>query len=273
MYPGREVFANSPLEFVAAEIRYPYAPRLRQQDVRDAILAELDDLVPILRSQQQMTVTGLGAGTVSPQLDQITRAFNRTSTLGVTVTANNLTVDTTNYQDFTGFRDVVCRCVTALDKHVSPAAVERVGLRYINEIRVPVAVRSVRDWHGWISDALVDVVAVNQEHEAVNLQGVVQYALEEHRSLVFRFAAAPEGAMIGNEPLRRRRPPSGGPFFALDFDSFWQPPVEASPAWMVDTIMTTLDQLHAPIGTVFQSALTDKLRKTVLRRSNDAPIN
>jgi len=269
MYAGREVFPNSPLEYVAAEVRYPYAPRLRQQDVRDEILLDLEDLVPILRSQQRLTMSGIAGGAVSQQLDQVTRAFNRASTLGVTVAANTLTVDTTAYGEFAEFRSVLSRCVSALDKRASPAAVERVGLRFINEVRVPAAVTSVRDWHGWIADALVDIAAVNPDHEAANLEGVVVYTTGEHRSLAFRFAAAPAGSMIGNEPLKRRRPSPDGPFFALDFDSFWQPPVEASPAWAVETIMVALDELHEPVGATFQSAITDKLRDTVLRGAND----
>ncbi len=269
MYAGREVFPNSPLEYVAAEVRYPYSPRLRQQDVRDAILVELEDLVPILRSQQRLRMSGIAGGAVSQELDQFTRAFNRASTLAVAVTANTLTVDTTTYEEFPAFRSVLDRCVSALDKHASPAAVERVGLRFINEVRVPSAITNVRDWHGWITDGLVDVAALNPDHEAVSLEGAVVYTTGEHRSLTFRFVAAPAGSMIGNEPLKRRRPSPDGPFFALDLDSFWQPPVEASPAWAVETIMAVLDQLHEPIGATFQSAITSKLRDTVLRGVND----
>jgi uncharacterized protein (TIGR04255 family) len=269
MYEGREVFPNSPLEYVAAEVRYPYAPRLRQQDVRDAILAELEDLVPILRPHQRLRMSGIAGGPVSQELDQVTRAFNRASTLGVAVTTNALTVDTTSYEEFPSFRSILDRCVSALDKHASPAAVERVGLRFINEVRVPAAITNVRDWHGWITNALVDAAAVNPDHEAMNLEGVVVYTTGEHRSLTFRFAAAPEGSMIGNEPLKRQRPSPEGPFFALDLDSFWQPPLEASPAWAVEMIMAVLDQLHEPVGATFQGAITDKLRDTVLRGAND----
>lgn len=268
MYADREVFLNPPLVYVAAEVRYPYAPRLRQQDIRDAILIDLEDLFPILRSQPQLTMTGIVGGAVSQQMDQVTRAFNRPSNAAVSVTANTLTIDTTAYEEFTEFRSVISRCLAAVDQHASPAAIERVGLRYINEVRVPENITDVREWRGWIADALVDVPAMTADYQAVNLQGAVQYTTGEHRSLTFRFAAAPAGSMIGNEPLKRRHFPPEGPFFALDLDSFWQPPPDESPDWALDTIMTVMDQLHGPIGATFQSAITDKLRDTVLRRTN-----
>ena len=209
-------------------------------------------------------------GTVSQQLDQVSRAFNRSSKAGVGVTANALTIGTTAYEDFTKFRSVVSRCIAALDRHVSPAAIERVGLRYVNEVRVPAEIRDVRDWDSWISNALVGASATIPDHKAVSLQGMLQYEIGADRSLVLRFAAAPEGAVIGNEPLIRRHPSPEGPFFALDLDSFWQPPADAPADWNTDEIMTVLDELHAPVGSAFQAAITGKLRDTVLRRTHDS---
>jgi uncharacterized protein (TIGR04255 family) len=266
MYAGREVFPNPPLEYVAAEVRYPYAPRLRQQEVRDAILMELEDIFPILRPL--LTVTGTIGGSVSQQIDQVTRAFNRPNTAGVSVTASALIVDTTAYEEFPAFQAMVGQCVSALDKHASPAAIERVGLRYVNEVRVPAVIGDVRDWRGWISDTLVGAAATVPDRKAAGLQGMIQYESGENRSLMLRFAAVPDGSVIGNEPLIRRNPGANGPFFALDLDSFWQPPTGEPPEWSVDTITSALDQLHAPVGSAFQGAITDKLRDELLRRDN-----
>lgn len=266
MYAGREIFPNPPLEYVAAEIRFPYAPRLHQQDVRDAILIEMEDLFPILRPQSQVTMTGVVGGPVSQQLDQVQRAFNRTSTAAMGLTTNTLTVDTTSYKEFTPFRDIVRRCLLALDKHAAPAAIERVGLRYVNEIRVPDLVEDVRDWHGWIADGLVAAATAIPDHRAAVMQGIVQYETIDNRNLTLRFLSGRAGSVIGSEPLKRRHPAVDGPFFVLDLDSFWQPGTDASPDWSVDTVMEAIELLHAPIGSAFQAMITDKLREAVLRR-------
>lgn len=268
MSSGREVFPDPPLEYVAVEIRYPYAPRLRQQGVSDAILIELDDLFPILRPQPHLTMTGIVGGAVDQHVEQVTRSFNRSSTSAVSVTANALTVDTTAYQKFSPLRSIVSRCLSAVDKHASPAAIERIGLRYVNEIRVPVPIADVRDWRGWVADSLVDAAAVISDHKAINLQGIIQYEIGANRLLTLRFAAAPSGAVVSNEPLKRRRQSPGGPFFVLDIDSFWQSPSEETPNWDTEAIMSAIDQLHEPVGSAFQDIITDKLREVVLRRSD-----
>jgi uncharacterized protein (TIGR04255 family) len=269
MYPGREVFLNPPLQYVVAEIKYPYAPRLRQPEVRDAVLLQLEDLVPILRPLPRLVMTGIVGGPVSQQMDQVNKAFNRASTLGVTVTANALTIDTTAYVEFTEFRPVLLRAVEALDQHGLPAAIERVGLRFINEIHVPAKIANVRDWHGWVAEALLAPATIDSDHEPEIIQSRVEYRIGDNRKLAFTFASASDGAVIGNEPLKRRSPPPGGPFLAIDIDSFWQPPVEASEAWHAKTVARLIDELHDPVGAAFQAAVTDKLRESVLRQPND----
>lgn len=268
MYAAREVFPNSPLEYVAAEVRYPYAPRLHQAAIRDAILLDLEDIFPILRPQQHLTVTGTLGGPVSQQVDQIVRAFSRSGTTGLGLTASALILDTTGYSTFEDFRLTLSRCLAAVDKHASPAAIERVGLRYVNEIRVPDTIKDARDWRGWISDRLVDVTTIDKQHEVVGLQGAVEYTTGNDRSLTLRFNSAQEGTVIGNEPLKRLDPQPKGPFFVLDLDSFWQPPTQASPLWSVETIIAAINELHDPVGATFQSAITDKLRDSVLRRKS-----
>lgn len=267
MYAAREVFPNSPLEYAVAEVRYPYAPRLRQDGIRDAILLELEDLFPILKPVQLLTVTGAVGGPVSPQFDQVPRAFSRSRRTGLAVTANALTLDTTDYNTFDEFRSMINRCLLAVDKHASPAALERVGLRYVNEIRVPEAIIDARDWRGWVADVLVGPATLDNSHGALELQGAVQYTTGQDQRLTFRFSAAREGSVVGDGPLRRRNTPGSVPFFVLDLDSYWEPPTDMSPTWASETVMKIIDELHEPVGAAFQSAITDKLRESVLRRN------
>jgi len=269
MYPAREVFPSSPLEYVVVEIKYPYAPRLRQNETRDAILIELDDLLPIVKPQPHVTMTGVVGGPVSQQVEQVPRASNTSRTIGLTVMPNALTLDTTHYSTFEEFRLLVTRCLHALGKHTSPAAIERVGLRYVNEVRVPDPIEDVRDWSGWVADALVAAATVDSGHLATELQGAVQYTTGEHRKLTLRFGAVHQGSLIGDGALKRREPIKDGPFFFLDLDSYWEPPADESPSWDAEAVMTVIDELHVPVGAMFQAAITDKLRDSVLRRNPD----
>ena len=58
--------------------------------------------------------------------------------------------------------------------------------------------------------------------------------------------------------------PAPGPFFLLDIDSFWQPS-EVSPTLELNSVLGELDELHMPVREMFESLITEKLRKEVLR--------
>jgi uncharacterized protein (TIGR04255 family) len=270
MYKRREVFANTPLEYVAAEIKFPYAPRLRRQDLRDAILIDLEDLFPILRTQEQVTMTGPAGGPLTQQVDQVSRGLNKASDASVLLTTTAVVIDTTAYREFSDFRRIVERCLGAVDAHVPIAAVERVGLRYIDEVRVPSPIEDARDWRGWLANSVIEMAGANPDERAVISQGAVQYSTGEFRKLVFRFASSLQGTGLSiGELLRRRRAATDGPFFLLDFDSFWEPPSDHVLDWRLDDIMAIVDSLHDPIGMTFQSVITDQLRDVVLRRKAD----
>jgi uncharacterized protein (TIGR04255 family) len=201
-----------------------------------------------------------------PRLDQIVRAFNKASDAAMAVNANVLTVDTTRYGEYEDFKRMVVRCLEAVTEHGRVSVVERIGLRYVNEIRVPATISDARDWSGWVNPSLVEFVSANAECRPVAAQSVVQYLGDGHTSLAFRFGASPEGqGVIGNDPLRRRSVPPDGPFFVLDLDSYFQPPTDEAPDWQLDTLVETMDMLHKPIGATFQSAITERLRDEVFR--------
>ena len=65
--------------------------------------------------------------------------------------------------------------------------------------------------------------------------------------------------------LKRINPPSGGPFFLLDFDSFWQPTDEL-PEFHPDELVERCDRLHTPIRRLFEGLITKDLREGVLKR-------
>jgi len=268
MYEGREIYANPPLEYVATEVRYPYAPRLRQPEVLDGVLIALAHRFP--RPAPAMALGGYNVG-LAPQVETVTRAFNKAHTWAVTVMPTAITIETTMYAEFDGLRLVVEECLDALVRHAKIAAVERVGLRYVNEFRIPSPVESLHAYRGWIADRLIDHMDLAGGLTPSATQGVVQYEAPGAQGMIARFGASLTGVgVIGDEPLRRRKGLVEGPYFALDIDSFWHPPVEDAPDFDTSVILGMLDELHRPIGSTFQNAITEQLREGVLRRTVSA---
>ncbi len=264
MYPKREVFPNSPLALVAAEIRFTDAPRLRQQSTLDAIAVALEDILPVQAQHEQAINVQMVAG----QPPQVQVAAGRlmkdvASTAAMTLFPDRLTFETTAYAEFEAFRSAVLACTTALvEAHVTPA-IQRVGLRYLDEIRVPSAtVADARDWREWIDTRLVDHLLIGPTDAPITrAEGLISYDLSERQGLNFRFAALPNGAVVLSANLVRQPFEQDLPLFVLDFDGYEE--FTAPTATLLDAgvVARTLDAVHGPSGATFQNAITDAARE------------
>jgi uncharacterized protein (TIGR04255 family) len=263
MYAGREVFPNPPLELVVAEIRFSYVPTFARTEAHERFTRLLADLAPVAALDSIQTVT-VGPDT-SPTVEneRQLRLLNRESTVAVALKPDRLGVETTDYPQFAGFRDLARRAVEATSTVHELPGVERIGLRYIDEIRIPAPVRTVRDWRGWIDERLLASADIYKD-QPVAAQGVLQYRPDDRCRLTFRFGAASGPGVLARGTLRRRPRQRSGPYFLLDIDSFWQAGDE-TPQLSTDEILEVIERLHQPTGQIFASAITEKLRSEVLR--------
>jgi uncharacterized protein (TIGR04255 family) len=261
MHPDHEHFAVPPVALVTAELRFTDSPRLRQQDTLDAIAIACEHRFPIAEPITGMAVepTGLGA---APQLvaRQSVILRNAESTEALTLTSNSLTYETTAYRDFDDLAGVVNdACRTLITAGVAPA-LTRVGLRYINEVRVREPVSEVRAWSDWIDPRVLGTLSVAPEGVPVRaLQAAVSFDLGNGGGLQIGYAAVPQGSVV-NHRFLKRPPFQQGPFFAMDFDGFCD--FGADPAKFLDPdlVARVLRGVHGPIGEAFQRSLTDNSR-------------
>ena len=265
LYAGREVYANAPLELVAAEIKFTYVPSLARDRGRESFAGELRDLTPVPKLEKFHTLSfgPTNEGTQGEQ-EQF-RLLNRDSTLSVVLDPQRVVIETTRYSSFDDFRVIVDRAVGALAQNHDIAGVERIGLRYIDEIRVPVEIKSARDWYGWVDDRLLAALDVRPDDLAETLQTVIEYRTQNERILRFRFGSINGPSLVGDEPLRKRRKYAPGPYFLLDLDSFWQA-TEQTPAFDGTEVMRIIDSLHLPTGETFAASITEQLKTHVLRK-------
>jgi len=228
--------------------------------VQDRLQIDLEDLLPIRRTIQQLSVELDPSGAVHQKNEEVFRLVNRTSTASAAITPTAVTVETTDYTEFEEFKELVSSVLTAIASRKAVAAVERIGLRYIDEVRVPTEINSTRDWAGWLADDITTISRISPG-DPTTYQGAVEAATGKDQRLVFRFAALNGTGVILNEPLRRRGDPTPGPFFVIDIDSFWAPAAaENFIEFDAELIGNLLASLHAPTGAAFQAALTDRLR-------------
>ena len=254
---GREVFANAPLAWAACEIRFPLVPSLTSDESFGSLTEAFFDTFPIPR----LSVIVPPTGTLDTHgSERQFRFLDKSHTMSVSLTRSSLLVETTDYKDWDSFRSVITGSLEAVTHLARIVGVERVGLRYIDEIRVSEVLEDALRWKGWISEEVLG-----------HLQPIPGYApksslTEVHLTkgssgLTVRYAALTGRGVVSDEPLKRRYPVQEGPFFVIDTDSFRDTPGEEMLSCDADDLIHILDELHDPIGTIFQRAITDKLRK------------
>jgi uncharacterized protein (TIGR04255 family) len=261
VYPNREVFPNAPLALVAAEIRFTDAARLRQQQTRDEIAIALEDRFPFAEPLQQASFNltlGGGQPQFQEQIGVVLKSASNTESF--TLMSESLTYETTAYHNFEELLEAVTAACTALLEAKVRPALTRVGLRYIDEVRVPDPVTDARQWSRWIDARLVGHLALGpDDFPATSTQTVSTFDLGEGRGLNFRCAALDQGTIVVPQHLKRS-PVESGPFFVLDFDGFRDftdmDPVQLS----APVVSDSLSAVHVPCGTAFQRSITDEAR-------------
>lgn len=264
MYPNREIFPNAPLALVAAEIRFTDAARLRQQQTKDEVTIALEERFPFAEPLQQAELNlNLVAGGAQPQIQERVGAVlkNANSTETLTIMSQSLTYETTAYASFEKLLEAVTAACDALDAAKVRPALQRVGLRYIDEVRVPEQVTDVRQWSTWINERLIGHLEVGPEDiPATGTQSVSTYDLGGGKGLNFRLAALNQGPIVVPQFLKRPAIPSG-PFFVLDFDGFHDFTGQETVPLSAAVVRDSLSAVHVPCGTAFQRSITDEARK------------
>lgn len=270
MYPKREVFPNSPLALVAAEVRFTDAPRLRQAETLDAVAVAVESTLPV--HQQAQNVVSVQILNGQPQVQMLTGRVMKSldSTAAMSVFPDHLTFETTDYLDFDAFKRAVLASVDAVISVGVTPAIQRVGLRYVDEIRVgDPKVADAREWGDWIDERLVDHLQLGPPHVPVSrAEGIVVYDLGDHRGLNFRFASLPSGAVVVTNNLVRRPYAEDVPFFVLDFDGYRDFVDLSARLLNTELVAESLDSVHGPAGAAFQNSITDRARELFRTRSS-----
>ncbi len=258
----REIYPGSPLTLVAAEVRHPTAPQLSESD-KVALKALLKHVCPLTKPAQRVTL-GMDPSGTSTTVISDTRFMSRDHTASVTFRDDAIVLETTRYERRSAFRALVREAVLARQEVAPVDGVERLGIRYVNEIRVP-DLESPAGWDRWIAPTLTGPAGMRAVAglSVRGWQGVA--VLGTHNPGVVVRHGVFEGYAVNPAGDLQRPTPPPGPFFLIDMDCFWMPDGETPPLdWNV--IETRYDEASAAACGVFEQLITDNLRSEVLRR-------
>lgn len=261
-YKNRENYVNAPLALVTVEVKLNYDPRANLPAVRDEFGLAVRPAFPVLSLENVVNFSvQLPTGTSEQQIIPQIRATDagRTATVALNPNSMQLTVLGEAYQGYESFEPLLQVCLDALEVALPGAGIERVGIRFLDEIRVADTVRSAEDWSRWINAGLIASVAAFEEGESVQVRGGTVFASGEDSQVNFQWGDFEGKTVIADELPLAKPDRDDSKFFVLDVDSAWQAPEYT--VLSAAEVAGRVGVLHTPIGSIFQWAITEESRE------------
>lgn len=259
-------YPHAPVALTVMEIKHPQSDFLSRGDLA-GMKQRLEHLAPLQKAEdvaQVQMIMNPGAPAFSNSKNMTLHRFStRDKRTSITYSIESIVVETTDYLNWTWFRGFVEAAVTVRQEIAPVDGIERVGLRYIDEIRVPASSEQV-DWQDWVAPSLL--APAYEGLHPLQQQAVVQYKVgEPEDTLTLRYGAVngPPAVVVGPN-LVRANPPGFGPYFLLDTDSAWTlGSGSAVPELSLDFVVATANRLHGPAEGLFEALITDRSRTEV----------
>lgn len=262
-------YPNDPLRWVAADVRFPPVDQLTAEVPGD-FRASFKERFPVLEPMAQLALSlGVpGQPGTPPQQIMLHRMLQRDRLTSITLGREGFTLETTDYPGWTDFSKVLGEVVEQLETAACPDGVLRIGLRYVDEIRLPTPPATTREWARWIDPSLMGPLNLGS-HEPSTANIGLQFGEPPGYVTVFRAGPVPRGRSVNQDgPLRQPFPFPDGPYFLLDTDASWADPDRQVPPFTRDLICSVFEDLHGRAHELFEESVTDDLR-TVLRQTRE----
>jgi uncharacterized protein (TIGR04255 family) len=242
----RRIYENNPLKLVICQVRFPVAIRFEQADFVGAFQESVRERFPRVRQEQQVAVTVAIAGgaPAPPSFAPSWRFQTNDGATSALLARDALTLETTNYSRFEEFVPLVQLLLDAL-LGVEISFRERLGLRYVNEMRHPDA-HTASAWTGLINPAMLGTIGGELLGDDV-IHALENIRLREEDGIVII-----NHGFVGADAL----PSSGDPFYQLDIDFGDERPVELDR----DGTLSQVTSFHDRISNLFETSITDAMR-------------
>lgn len=254
--PAEVPLRDAPLVRVIAQVRFPLVIAIAQRDFIAPFQEAIRGTYPVLRQEQtQSIVVGIGSASMAPVPPQTVWRF---SDLGgkwrVSLAPDFLALETTAYTSRSDFLRRLSDVAAALDKHVEPKLVDRLGLRYIDRVTGD----AVKDIERLVRPEVLGVVGAAVAKHAVHAITESLYSCEDF-SVLARWGLLPPNATVDPAAIE----PADVESWILDLDVFNMKPFPFS----VDAVQTRAGRFAERLYAFFRWAVTSEF----LRRYGGKP--
>lgn len=247
---------EAPLVRVIAQLRFPEILRVEQRDFIAPFQEALRDTYPVLRQEQaqEMVLDLRTTGLVSEKQRVVWRFNDVEESWRVSLASDFLALETTKYTSRLDFLTRLRAMVEAVNKHLGPKLVDRLGIRYIDRITGS----DVDNIAALVRPEVRGITGTTAAEHAAHALSESLFHLPEARVLA-RWGQLPPGATIDPAAIE----PAQQKSWILDLDMF-----SAAPAsFDVEHILANVRLYSERIYTIFRWAVTDAF----LRRYGGTP--
>lgn len=215
--PGNIPLSSAPLVRTIAQIKYPLLTQfsINGDAVASAVAGALMDQYPLLEVGHEVSVTITAEGpSEKHSATRIWRLVSADRAWQVTFTGTFLSIDTTKYVRRRDFAQRLTDAWDALNQHVPVPYIERLGVRYINQVTDQVHLSRLDDL---LRPEMLGVTLAQDPDEARLASAITeaQYHFPDGAAFTARWGMLPAGASIVNAG-----PSFDYPTWILDTDSF-----------------------------------------------------
>ncbi len=242
--PTEVPLRHPPLVRVIAQLRFPEILSIEQRDFVAPFQEAIRSTYSVLRQEQTQGML-LGPGGVAPAKPQIAWRFSDAGGhWRVSLTPEFLALETTKYVSRSDFFGRLQSLAEALNEHIEPGQLDRLGVRYIDRITGP----GVDDITKLVRPEVRGITGTISARHAVHALSESMFELPEARVLA-RWGCLPPGATVDPAAIEPAKEKS----WILDLDMFSLTPMPFDVARVVAEARRYAERIY----TIFRWAVTD----------------
>jgi uncharacterized protein (TIGR04255 family) len=253
----RKILKKTPLVLAVCQVNFATKINATSQEVAGAFQEIIDPRYPI---SSQIEIAGFAFSATSGQSPEAHNLTPRTNWQFadsehdwlVTLSNDSISLECRSYQHFGDFLERFSEILDATLSTVRPRIMSRVGLRYINEIRVESAAEVTRAIRAELLGALAVAPFSIATSRAIH---TMQLHAEGDVQVNLNHGFLPAGTTI--QP-RDGEIPQEGPFYLIDLDVYHDFSQRSQVAMQSEVILDRVEVFHDTLSRIFWWSITEE---------------
>lgn len=252
---------------VLCQIRFSPVLRIRQDDAVIAFQEAIRHTYPRYAKQQGMDLLITPAGVQQQPVPIAQHRFDDSGGIFTAILSPEfIALETSRYTDIDDFVGRIVALASVVEEHYAPDEIHRIGLRFINELRLT-APDPKAEMRAAIAPVLLGAPGSDELVDAVNgAQQLLELTGDSSRMLV-RHGLHSQGGTTVLDPLalaNQSAPELSRPFYLLDIDAF----NESNARYSVEGIEATLREFNDDTRSFFAWSVLEEYRRTRLGQTD-----